>query len=148
MGEFKPLPYDGTFESAKKCHKHLWDYLAKTGEDKPYIPLIEYNCYACQYLENVIDKVLREKIGDDDDAIDEVKYNLKRTTCPFCPIAKVGGKYVHCASFESLYFKWSYSFSDEDKKHYAELLRDIPFEDHSDELEQYIISTIDLLNEV
>lgn len=131
--EFVPLPYDGTFESAKKCHQHLWDYLAKTGDSKPTLFGIKNDCYACQYAEELEYNEVQSK-----DLPPSVKTGIDYRGCDFCPIKWEyrGEVLCPCCAEGNPYEKWDDTFLgvppvDEvsARKEYAAQVRDMEFED-------------------
>lgn len=128
--EFVPLLYDGTFESAKRCHQHLWDYLARRGSDKPTLFKIKNNCYACQYVEDMIRKeVFNKNISS------SVYTHIAYRSCDFCPIKWQyrGEAMCPCIAKHAAYCMWCLTFDDPKiasfRREYAAQVRDMEFED-------------------
>lgn len=127
---FVPLHYDGTFESAKRCHQHLWDYLARTGEDKPILSKIKNNCYACQYVEDMIQEEVFNK-----DISASVYIRIIHRSCDFCPIKWQyrGETICPCNAKHAAYCMWCLTFDNHKiasfRREYAAQVRDMEFED-------------------
>lgn len=132
--EFVPLPYDGTFESAKRCHQHLWNYLARTGCNKPSTLFgIKNSCYACQYAAEM---VYNEVLSKDFPA--SVKTRIEFRGCDFCPIKWEyrGEAFCPCCAEGTPYCEWDDTFLGvplagevSARKRYATQVRDMEFED-------------------
>lgn len=133
QAEFVPLPYDGTFESAKRCHQHLWGYLARTGGNKPTLFGIKSDCYACQYAKELVYNEVYSK-----DLPLSVKTEINHRGCDFCPIKWEyrGEVLCPCCAEGTPYCEWDDTFLgfppvDEmpARKRYAAQVRDMEFED-------------------
>ena len=102
--KYVPLTYTGTIESAVECHKHLWDFLARTGRSyKPFIQGIRHSCYACEYC---------------------------KQDCEVCPIFGPT-TYSGCSEvkYHSLYHQWTQCQDIEERKILAAAIRDLPWFD-------------------
>lgn len=102
--KYVPLTYTGTIESAVECHKHLWDFLARTGRPyKPFIQGIRHSCYACEYC---------------------------KQDCEVCPIFGPT-TYSGCSDmkYHSLYHQWTQCQDIEERKILAAAIRDLPWFD-------------------
>lgn len=112
--KYVPLLYTGTLESAQQCHRHLWDFLARTGcIYKPLIQKVTVSCYACEYA--------MSKIKDTDRPI---------FRCKYCPIwGPASPAECNLKEYNSLYYQWTQCEDLEERKSLAAQIRDLPFTD-------------------
>jgi len=105
-----------SFKNAERCHRRMWEWLAKTGVDKKtnwvefHIPnpkngrkiiFVSNGCFACKVA--------------------------LRNNCRLCPI-NWDGNGGGCCSIRSPYQKWEHAQTAKTRKKYAAIIRDMPWE--------------------
>ena len=104
-----------SFKNAERCHKRMWNWLAKTGSKTKFawpefyilnpkngrvIQFPDNDCFACE---------------------------LNQDNCRFCPI-DWNGKGEDCYSPNSPYLKWENAKTIKTRKKYAAIIRDMLWE--------------------
>lgn len=102
-----------TIKTAKRRHRMLWDWLAKTGGKKLECPYWERNggtwesvdgfCFAC-----------------------EIDSRIGNSNCDSCPIVWPG-RYCMANGHIGLFNQWKFALTLEDRKALAAQIRDLPW---------------------
>lgn len=109
-----------TFEEAEKLHKELWGWLAETGSEVKFdAPILNgrdilNGCFCCE-------------IAGWDDESEDMNCIYDPSLCPITWVDDNDSFSVPCESQDSPYRKWRFVETLEDRKHWAAIIRDLPW---------------------